>query len=207
MSSQELILLQLELECIRLNQNGYLQSFQCDNPDEAARLYVYRDAENYYRYLRQDIDPVLRQHLKLIQEERLFEEQEMVQRTLSEERPSASIFRGRTYVFPAEALEQAYEDKQIFFGESSLCGIEIAGQVVASSSSVRENGKAAEAWVHTEAAYRGMGYGRRVVLAWARRIAEKGKTPFYSHAMSNLESRRLVESLPFFWVYDLVSYP
>jgi hypothetical protein len=206
MDSQALIFLQLELECIRLNQKGYLESFQCDNPDDAARLYIYRDAESYHRYLRHDIDPVLRQHIKLIREDRLYEEHEMVKRTLSEESPCESIFQGRSYVFPPEALEQPYEDSEIFFGESSLCGIEIAGQVVASSSSVRENDKAAEAWVHTEAAYRGMGYGRRVVLAWARRIAEKGKVPFYSHAISNLGSQRLVESLPFLRVYDLVSY-
>ena len=206
MDSQALILLQLELECIRLNQNGYLESFQCDSSDEAARLYIYQDAESYHRYLRQDLDPVLRQHIKLIREDRLFEEHDMVRRTLSEERPCESMFHGKTYIFPQEALGEAYQDTEIIFGESSFCGIELNGKIVASSSSVRENGKAAEAWVHTEEVYRGNRSGRRVVRAGAPRIAEQGKSPFYSHAISKTGSQRLVDSLPFIWVYDLVAY-
>jgi GNAT superfamily N-acetyltransferase len=206
MDSQALILLQLELECIRINQNGYLESFQCDNPDDVARLYIYRDTASYYRYLRQDLDPVLRQHLKLIREERLFQEHEMVQRTLSEEKPCETIFHGRTYRFPEEALALPYLDNEILYGEGSVCAIEVAGQRVASCSSVRENGRAAEAWVLTDELYRGKGYGRRVTLAWARHIAEKGKVPFYSHSISNIGSQRLAESLPFVWAYDLIAY-
>lgn len=206
MDTQALILLQLELECVRLNRNGYLESFQCDNPDALGRLAIYRDAETYYRFLRHDVDATLRQHLKLLREETLFADHAMVRRSLSEESPCESVFIGRSYIFPEEALSESYEDSAIIFGESSLCAIEIDGQIVASASSVRENGKAAEAWVHTEDNFRGKGYGQRVVLAWARRIAEKGKVPFYSHSLGNIGSQRLVEKLPFVWVYDLVSY-
>jgi RimJ/RimL family protein N-acetyltransferase len=206
MDTQSLIFLQLELECIRLNKNGYLAAFQCDHPDEIGRLYLYRDAERYYRFLSQELDATIRQHLKLLREEMLFAEHEKVKRILSEENPSNSIFCGRSYIFPEEALSETYEDTAISFGESSLCAIKIDGQVVASCSSVRENGKAAEAWVHTEEAFRGKAYGQRVVLAWARRITEKGKIAFYSHSIHNISSQRLVEKLPFVWVYDLVSY-
>lgn len=206
MDTQALILLQLELECIRVNTNGYLESFQCDNPDEAARLYVYQDRERYYRFLRQDVEPTLRQHLKLLPEKQLFEEVEMVQRSLSEEKACESIFQGRCYIFPQETLAESEDDKAVIQKESSLCTIEYDGKIVAACSSVRENEKAAEAWVHTEEAFRGKGYGRRVTLAWARLIAKKGKIPFYSHSIHNLGSQNLVAKLPFIWVFDLISY-
>jgi RimJ/RimL family protein N-acetyltransferase len=206
MNIESLIHTQLQLECIHLNNNGYLTQFQCDNPDPIARLYIYRAARKYYRFIQDNIPPVLRQHLKLLKDKVVFDEIEQIQQTLGEHHACETIFRGKTYILPQDALNLPYEDSNIVYGGSSGCEIVVNGKIVASCTSVREDGTAAEAWVHTHEAYRGQGYGKQVTLAWARRVTQNGKIAFYSHSVDNIASQKLVEKLPFIWCYDLVAY-
>lgn len=205
MNTETLILAQLNLECIRLNNQGYLAQFQCDNPDTVSRLYIFHDGKKYYRYLQENVPSVLRQHLKLLRKNVLFEDIEQIQQTLGEHKPCQSIFRGRTYSFSEDNLNRPFDDKDIDY-HSSNCEIVINREVVASCTSVREDERAAEAWVHTNEAFRGQGFGKRVTLAWARQVAQKGKIAFYTHSVDNIASQKLVEKLPFVWRYDLVSY-
>lgn len=205
MNTEYLINIQLNLACVRRNARGYLVQFQCDNPDPAARLYIYHDAQDYYRFIRDDVPSVLREHLKLLRETTVFNEIAQIQQTLGEHKPCNTIFRGKTYIFPKEALNLAYDDSEIVY-DGSTCQIIQNNEIVAFCASVREDGAAAEAWVYTHDAHRGKNYGQIVALAWARRVAQKGKIPFYTHSIDNLSSQKLVEKLPFIWRYDLVAY-
>lgn len=205
MNTEQLILAQLKLECIRLNNQGYLSQFQCDNPDPIDRLYIFHDSQTYYRYLREDLPPILRQHLKLLRETVIFDDVEQIQQTLAEHQPCENVFRGRTYIFPEDCLDLPFDDHKILYNGSN-CEIAIGSEIVASCTSVREDATAAEAWVHTHGAFRGHGFGSRVTLAWARQMTEKGKIAFYSHSVENIASRKLIEKLPFVWCYDSVAY-
>ena len=205
MTVDALIQLQLELECIRVNQRGYLQAFPCDNPDTPARLSIFYDGTNYYRYIRYDMPTEMRQLLKLMPVTTLFSAHERVKAILVEDAPCYDLFIGKTYIFPDDA--PVLEDAEIIYQEAGhRCAFLVDGEVVSACSSVRENDFAAEAWVETHEAYRRRGYGLRVVHAWASRIRALGKVPFYSHAVSNIASRQLAQSVGMQWVFDVVNY-
>jgi len=206
MNTEALIRIQLELECIRINQRGYLESFPCDNPDNLARLYVMHDGQHYYRYLRHDVPPDLRQLLKLMAGDTLFAAHDRVQGVLLEDALCHEIFAGKTYIFPDDTPPTTDDPAVIYRDEGHLCGFVLDGEIVASCSSVRENDYAAEAWVQTAVSHRRKGYGRRVVLAWAQRIRALNKVPFYSHAVTNLPSQHLAQSVGMQWAFDIVAY-
>jgi predicted GNAT family acetyltransferase len=73
--------------------------------------------------------------------------------------------------------------------------IEKDGIVVSACVSSRQDDDAAEAWIFTSEQHRGLGYGKRVVAAWASGIMEQGLVPFYSHKITNTASARLAGSL------------
>jgi predicted GNAT family acetyltransferase len=60
---------------------------------------------------------------------------------------------------------------------------------------VRENPFCAEVAVETLPEFQRRGYARRVCAAWANNALRRGKVAFFSHAESNLASRRLALSL------------
>jgi RimJ/RimL family protein N-acetyltransferase len=205
MNIEALIRLQLELECIRINERGYVQQFPCNNPDAAARLYVMYDGQHYHRYIRHDVPTEMRQLLKLMAGATLFAEHERVRGVLLEDAPCEDVFIGKTYIFP-EAIAVPDDAQIVFHKEGHLCAIVVNGVVVSSCSSVRENDHAAEAWVLTDEAYRNRGYGLCVVQAWAKRIRAAHKVPFYSHHIQNTASQRLAETAGMQWVFDIVAY-
>ncbi|HLV36984.1 MAG TPA: GNAT family N-acetyltransferase [Spirillospora sp.] len=68
------------------------------------------------------------------------------------------------------------------------------------------NAHSAEAWVFTDEIHRRRGFAKRVVRAWAQRIREQGRIPFYSHRIDNPVSQHLAESLGFVWYIDDAGY-
>lgn len=69
------------------------------------------------------------------------------------------------------------------------------GAVISACVSARENEKCAEAWVSTAPEYRGKGFARKVVRAWAGSLIDAGKIPFYSHKIENTASANLAVKL------------
>jgi predicted GNAT family acetyltransferase len=88
----------------------------------------------------------------------------------------------------------------------TVYGIVVAGRIVASCGSVRENGKSAEAWVITEPEFRRRGYARQVTAAWAHDLRRQGKVAFYSHTQDNIASRAVARSLGLIQFAEAVAY-
>ena len=59
----------------------------------------------------------------------------------------------------------------------------------------RRTAAAAEAGVETAAAFRGRGYGPRVVTAWAAAVRSQGLVPIYSTGWENNASRAVARKL------------
>lgn len=70
-----------------------------------------------------------------------------------------------------------------------------AGRAVSVCQSVRITPQAHEAGVETLAEYRGKGFARRAVVAWARRVLDRGAAALYSTSWENVASRSLARSL------------
>ena len=60
---------------------------------------------------------------------------------------------------------------------------------------MRENDRAAAAWVRTVSDFRRMGFGGQAVGIWAGAIRDRGKVPFYSHSDHDQASRALLRAL------------
>ena len=71
----------------------------------------------------------------------------------------------------------------------------VDGQAVAVCASVRITPTACEAGVETAAPFRGRGYGRAVVAAWALAVRARKVEPIYSTTWGNDASRALARSL------------
>lgn len=76
-----------------------------------------------------------------------------------------------------------------------LVALIIDGQAVAVCGSVRITPRAHEAGVETAAGFRGRGYAKSVVAAWAAAVRALGVEPLYSTTWQNAASRALARSL------------
>lgn len=206
MNPLELIRLHMELECISLNQAGDLIPFPCDNPDDIHQLYIARHDGGYSRFFRHDLPPDLRAALAKLSDEMLFHECTHVQSIFAESgAPCHDMNVGRSYIYP-EIFEAVTFPDVTCLPENDLCAILMDSVAVSACSSIRHNEYSAEAWVFTEEACRRQGFGKRVVQAWAQRVRQQGRIPFYSHRMDNPASQRLAESIDFEWYVDDVGY-
>lgn len=203
MTTDDIIRAQLTLACIRIKQSGYMEQFPCDNPNEAYRVLVVWDGDKFLRFIRADVPTELRQTLKVMPMRRLFEQRERIQALLQEHQPSTDVFVGRTYL--GNNMTQLPPDDRVVEIDNGF-GILANGSVIASCTSVRENGQAAEAYVVTAADYRRKGYAKRGTIAWLAKLAQQKKLAFYTHKRDNIASQYLAESLGLTWVYDIVGY-
>ena len=206
MDSLELLRLHMALECIAINADGDLVLIPCPNPDDIHRLYIARHADGYDLFFRHDVPQGLRSALQQIPVDTLFHEHDQVKAVF--ERVGAActgMHSGRSYVYPAN-IDLVIDSAVQLLPEDDLCRLVDNGEVVATCRSIRHDDSAAEAYVFTAEGYRQQGYGRRVVQAWAQRVRENGRVPFYSHVVDNMPSQRLAESLGFVWYIDDVGY-
>jgi RimJ/RimL family protein N-acetyltransferase len=204
MDSLALIRQHMALECITVNDSGDLTRLSpCDGLDDIARLYVARHQDGYAIYFRDDMPETTRAQLLRLSPEALHTDYRRVCALL--DCAEKDIFIGRSYTFPEITSPQSFPN--VVYQEHNVCLIEMDGKTVSACSSSREDANSAEAWVYTEPEYQGRGYARQVTLAWAHRVREQGKTPFYSHKITNIVSQKVAESLGFLWYIDDVGYP
>jgi GNAT acetyltransferase-like protein len=77
----------------------------------------------------------------------------------------------------------------------AMFAVVIEGHAVSIASSVRTSLTADEVGVETAPAYRGLGYARQAVVAWARAIRSLNRIALYSTSWENLASQALARSL------------
>jgi ribosomal protein S18 acetylase RimI-like enzyme len=209
---RDLIQLQLELECKRIIEDNILVRLPCPHPDGIPRFLVLQYGQSYTAYFSQDVSLSMREQFATLSLEQAFSDHQRVQALLSTDTPCKHFWQGKSYIFPSTLTADLYPDavqlddaqhlhllqsyehwKSV--GNKTVYGIIVDGHIVASCGSVRENDKCAEAWVITEPAFRGRGYARQVTAAWAHHLQQRGKMPFYSHALNNLASQAVARSL------------
>ena len=203
MTPEAIIRTQLHLECVRLNQSGYMENFLCDNADGAFRLLMVWDGKQHLRFIRADVPTELRQTLKIMPSHRLYDQRERVQALLREHEACDDVFIGRTYL--GTNTMRPPSDERVVPIERGF-GIIANGQIISSCTSVRENAHAAEAYVVTAENYQRKGYAKRVARAWLYDIEQQGKLAFYTHKRDNIASQHLAEALGLQWIYDIVGY-
>jgi hypothetical protein len=76
-----------------------------------------------------------------------------------------------------------------------MIALVVDARAVSVCCSVRRTDDAHDAGVETAAAFRGRGYARRVVAAWALAVRDLDRVPFYSTSWQNDASRGVARAL------------
>lgn len=201
----------LVLECIQRDANGDLVRMPCAAPDALPRVYVARHYDQSQRYFRHDVPSTVREQLAQMSLSQLSTETAQVLTILDAAAliGSGEVWRGKSYVYLPETARQISADlaAQIQYQpQSDQCALYMDGQLATQCMSVRADAESAEAYVETYSDFRRRGLGQAVVLAWAQRVHQSGRIPFYSHHVDNLASQRLAQSAGLTWYMDDVSY-
>jgi predicted GNAT family acetyltransferase len=77
----------------------------------------------------------------------------------------------------------------------AMFAVVIDGHAVSIAASVRTSLSADEVGVETAPAYRGLGYARQAVTAWARAVRSMKRIALYSTSWDNVASQALARSL------------
>ena len=207
MNTNELIQTQLNLECIGLDRGGLLVRIPGPNPDEIARIYVYRCKADYSVFFRCDLSPAIRERISQLPGKRVFHDSEAIKEILAIEAPCPAVGAYRTCLFPAGLSPDQFPDT-IEHMKDGRRGYAIVrdGTVLSSCISVRENNQAGECYVFTEPEYRRRGYASQTAAAWAYHLRRLDKVPFYSHSLGNQASKGLAERMGLMPCFHLVNY-
>ncbi len=205
----KLIRLHLELECIGLNARGRLVRIPGPDPDDVPRLYISQHGSTYTTYFGSGLSDGVMDELSGFTSEEIFHDNDAIRACLGKQAPCKDGHIGTSYVFP-NRLPASKRAVKLTPSHSSIIdefergwdvkaktayAIVEGGRIVSMCRSSRENDKAGEAWVFTALGHRSRGYGSEVTRAWARDLLKQGKTPFYSHKLSNEASRGVALSL------------
>lgn len=204
-----LIAVQLRLECKGVNAEGLLVRILGRDPDDIPRCLALRHSAGYRVLFRDDLAHHLREQIAALPPEVVFGDHLTIGAILAQDTPVEAIWAGRSYIFPNAPAPAEYPDVvRVDRGDGArpVYAVHIAGQIVASCESAREDDAAAEAWVQTVPEFRRRGYARQVTAAWAHDLLQLGKTPFYSHSVDNLASQGVARSLRLRPFIDGVGY-
>lgn len=222
MQAIRLIQTQLRLECIGLHPQGTLVRTPGPDPDDIARAYAFRHASGYVHYCRHDLPDSTREQIAALGAERAYHDREAVKTLLAQDAVCAEVGEWQTYVFldilhacqfpDTVRLTEAHRalidacDAGMNVTDKAAFAIIRDGVIVSASVSARENDQAGECYVFTVPEYRGRGYARQVIGAWAAFLRAGGRIPFYSHAQDNPASRSVARGLRLRPVFSSVTY-
>jgi hypothetical protein len=103
---------------------------------------------------------------------------------------------GATYIFVSPPKPNDFLDVVVLEEDTDpIFAIEKDKKIVSKAWTWGENHSAAEVEVETVEGYRGRGYARQTVSAWAAWQMKKKKIAFFSHEFANYGSRRLASKL------------
>ena len=196
---RQLVELQLDLECNRVERGEILVPFPCANPDLPPRVLVAEIGTHYHVYLRRDVPASVQSLLRALSPEVCFTKPEVVRTILAKSAPCATVWRNRASVIPKREIPPA-DSEVVRLPTPNEQGFPIFailadGVMISGCSSSRENTRCGEAWIWTDERFRGRGYASRVVTAWAEDLHQQGKIPFYSHLIENTASEHVARKL------------
>lgn len=181
----------------------------------APRFFLGRTAEGNVWHVRHDLPASLKAELTALgrSEPHLSRAEPQIAAAVRHWLGTGTEWRGPAYWLPASAAsEQATEITaenvalldahfpntagRARAGASGPVAAVIRGkQAVAVCSCVRLSDQAAEAGVHTLAAFRGQGYALAAVALWADLVRAQGLLPLYSTSWENLASQAVARKL------------
>ena len=207
MKTEELIRIQLALECVQINQAGFLERLPCPDPDEIGLVYAYYDGCEYFIHARDEMDAGLREEILQLSPETVFHERVLVEKMLAKFYRNINSEQYHSYLFLEQTpVDGKYPVSKMETDGRTVFAIVEGENVVSFCRSERENAAAGECYVFTEEDRRGKGYARPTVLAWAKHLRSLGKIPFYSHKDTNLASRKLAGKLGLVPCFAVVVY-
>ncbi len=206
-NARKSIQIQLELECVRVNEGGLLERIPCPSPDDINLLYVYQDGDDYFVYFRHDVGSEIQEQIRNLSAEIIFHDKPTIKKILSQVFSNVTINMFQTYNCAHNLKHNEFSDVVTIEKDGkSIFAILRNEKIVSSCLSVRENAHAAECYIFTEPEFRRCGYARKTVVAWVDHIQSLGKIPFYSHEHGNLASRVVANKLGLVPCFDVVTY-
>lgn len=214
----------IELHAITLfrhNASGRMLCLNEADPDRPApRLFLGRTtAGNIWRFRYDLPDPLIRDLERLLRTEPIATDLSQLPSVLADlidalntHAPVQSTWMGPAWRFPDEIeppegvvavtssnvdlLRRPYPYTAAHLEDLQPCTVVIAGgEAVSVCFSSRTSPGAAEAGVNTVEAFRGRGYARAVVAAWATVVRGMNRVPLYSTSWDNLASQVVARKL------------
>jgi GNAT superfamily N-acetyltransferase len=192
-------------------------------PREVPRFYIARHADGHYAtYCRADLPPEIRSQVMALPSERALVDHKPVCDILAAHGVCNNISATKTYTFASlppvtalAAVERLLPSQPGFANVarrvrglrrrsatlSPIFVIRDDGTIASRCTSALENEVAAEACVETLPEYRGRGYARRVLAAWARDLRRRTllpiseKVPLFSHPVEDAALAGVARSL------------
>ena len=171
------------------------------DPEGQPRVLVCRTSAGTLVFCRDDVPESPRQQILQL-EDRAYPE-DMMRQILVDNGLGGGVLRVRWYTMESGSRGLAYPDVEM---TPRGFVIIINGQEVSRAWTTQESTRAIEVEVETDATYRGRGYARQVVAAWADWALTTGKVAFYSHLLSNDASAGVARSLGLTHLSDEVEY-
>jgi RimJ/RimL family protein N-acetyltransferase len=177
----------------------------CDDPGRATlwcHVMLVRTAEqNIWRTSASLPEPLAAQAVALLAEEPVVSDfsaeprcAAALRRLLQRHVELASEYRGPAFALPEYPPEDDPE-VEIDFAKLEARLRLASGHSASICESAAKSDHVVEAGLNTDASYRGLGYGPRVVRGWAQAVRRSNRLPLYSTSWDNSASRRVAQKL------------
>lgn len=209
--------LQLRLECKEVINERFIREVEVIPEEELPLILIAQFAdEKQVVYYDEAIARDFQKRLAAATMANIFPNIRPLLEVLEKQNTSFSIGHYKTYIFPSVPVKDSdvncvskHDERVKAFGFDGFAEqvhvVERDGKVVSACVSARENDACGEAWVFTSPEYRSHGFAQRVVNAWAGRLMNAGKVPFYSHKIENVASTNLARALKLHPVFEEIA--
>ena len=215
MQPLDYLYLQMKLEGLTVNRNGWLATLPSGGEDLPLALLAQTADGQFFAGCRTALPPELHCQLASQATRLSFPDVEPLLQSLRTAGFQPDVEYFKTYVFPEPFVRAgsgavkclpkdapAVKDFGFSDFEAQVYTVEDDGKILSACVSSRQNAECAEAWVFTRPEYRRQGLAQLVVIAWAQGLRAAGVIPFYSHKMENLASANLARALGLIPVFD-----